>query len=385
MKNSKEIAATVFKKRDEHLKNSMIKRRRVKKYAYIGSTACLCAIVVAGAKLLNINNVKKPSVFESTISESTQSSTTVEESSEDVDIQTNTSNTHNNSATTSESSSNDISSEQPSSNIHTEILTDGIAVNTDSAAETDTNNQTQTSKPDKTESTSGDEVVRERRWDEKTLTQQFPEFFYQNIQYGLRDATIENDYIEGSIGSILLTGYDDYESKEYSITANVYQIKEISNQVAVALKFENTSSFYVYFNRNYIPYTLGTLIDDLNLENTIVLGNMYVNDCVHVENYPTDVVRNLLFSNRECEYMIDKAIHDTIVSFSVNVPLLGIENKSIALTKDGYITTNIMERKILFYIGESKINEICESLNVYDINDTNTVIHEPKNSNLVLE
>lgn len=89
--------------------------------------------------------------------------------------------------------------------------------------------------------------------------------------------------------------------------------------------------------------------------------------------------------SRECECTTDDVIHNTVVSFSASIPLLGIKNKSVALTKDGYIITNIMENNNQFYIGEAKVNEICEILGVYDISYTNTVVQEPQSSDLVLE
>ena len=381
MKNSKEIAATVFKKRDEHLKNSMIKRRRMKKYAYVGSIACLCAIVVAvAANLLNNNNGKLPFVSDTFISEFTQSYTVVEEITEDSYIQSNTSNNYNNSEPSSVCAS---SVEQKSSSIRTEKSTDGEATNVDTKLSN--GNQTQTSTSNTSEFMTENETVRERRWNEKKLTQQFPEFSYQNTMYGLRDAIIENDYIGDSIGNVSLTGYDVYEDKSYIISANIYQITDISNQAAIALRFENTSSYYVYFNRNYIPNTLGMLIDDLKMESLLVIETMYVNGNIPVDNFPADAMIDLILDSRECECTTDDVIHNTVVSFSASIPLLGIKNKSVALTKDGYIITNIMENNNQFYIGEAKVNEICEILGVYDISYTNTVVQEPQSRDLVLE
>jgi len=384
MKNSKEIAATVFKKRDEHLRNSLIKRRRMKKFAYVGSTACLCAIVVAGAtNLLNSNNVKLPSVSESTISESTQSDTTVEEATEDSDIQMNTSNKHNNSEPTSAPSVCDSTTEQQPTSNHTEKSPDGESASVESELSTST--QTPTSIPDTSESTTEDETVRERRWDEKTLTQQFPEFSYQNTIYGLRDAIIENDYIGDSIGNVSLTGYDVYEDKSYIISASIYQIKDISNQAAIALRFENTSSYYVYFNRNYIPNTLGMLIDDLKMESLLVFETMYVNGNTPVDNFPADAMIDLILDSRECECTNDDEFHNTVVSFSASIPLLGINNKSLALSEDGYIITNIMENKNQFYIGKAKVNEICEMLGVYDISYSSDVVQDIPQNDLIPE
>ncbi len=369
MKNSKEIAATVFKKRDEHLKNSMIKRRRMKKYAYIGSTACLCAIVVAGAtNVLKSNNAKLPSVSESTISESPKSDTTVEETTDDRDIQMNTSNKYNYLELTSATTICDSTTGQQPSSDHTEKSSDGVSANVES--ELSTRTQTPTSIPDTSESTTEDETVRERRWDKKTLTQRFPEFSYKNTIYGLRDAIIENDYIGDSIGNVSLTGYDIYEDKAYLISANIYQIKDISNQAAVALRFENASSYYIYFNRNYVPNTLGTMIDDLNFDNTVVLDNMYLNGIIPTDNCPLDAVIDLLLNNKNVECEIDDEIHDTIVSFSVNIPMLGIKNKSIAITEDGYIITNIVENRCKFYIGEATVHDFCNSIEAYNHTET---------------
>ena len=57
---------------------------------------------------------------------------------------------------------------------------------------------------------------------------------------------------------------------------------------------------------------------------------------------------------------------------SVNVELLGIQNKYLAVTKEGDIETNLMEWCFTFYIGADKAQEIADEFDMEQINETTT-------------
>ena len=48
------------------------------------------------------------------------------------------------------------------------------------------------------------------------------------------------------------------------------------------------------------------------------------------------------------------------MSISIDIPALGYENISLAVTEEGYLTTNILATGKAFYIGEEKVDAFVE-------------------------
>ncbi len=133
------------------------------------------------------------------------------------------------------------------------------------------------------------------------------------------------------------------------------------------MKFDGYDNYYVYINREYSPATLGELVDALKLNDTISFGALTPDDRTFVTDYNNYFISGLLNEYRDCATLFDYVGHRKLFSVSASVDILGINNKSLAITEDGYITTNIMERGYPFYIGEDKAKEIAYRLGIDNI------------------
>ncbi len=91
---------------------------------------------------------------------------------------------------------------------------------------------------------------------------------------------------------------------------------------------------------------------------------MYIKGSSAISDNAREVLLTLFNSCREVQNTDDYSHHKNIVSFSAGIPILGVNNKSIALTDDGYLITNIMEYGYSFYIGEEKVNEFCKQIGI---------------------
>lgn len=208
------------------------------------------------------------------------------------------------------------------------------------------------------------------RWEEMSTTQQFSEVKYDNSQYTSKHTKISDNNIGDNIGTAILTGYDIYTSNTYSKNAYLYTINNISDECAIVVKFEDSSEHYVYTNAYYRPATLGEFIEKLDLIENISFGTVYYNcwnidsegnrEYESIEFYDVDdkVILNMLFGNTTVANVHnDNDSHISLMTVSVNIPLLGYENISVSVSEDGYLTTNILDTGKTFYIGEDTVKE----------------------------
>lgn len=225
------------------------------------------------------------------------------------------------------------------------------------------------------------------KWDEMSISQQFSSFNFDDKEYSTRVCSIDEAHIGAKLGAVTLEGYDIYEDKSYKIQAEVYEINDVNTECAAAIKFEGDLEYYVYVNSWYRPADLAQFIKDLNLTENVIFGNIHYNYTAGDNHY------NIEFEDIDDKLVWDMLLSDTtlpnvhkgtdwhisIMSISVDIPVLGYENISLAVTEDGYLTTNILNTGKCFYIGVEKVKafvdyvtENCkgyEIVYVYDDND----------------
>ena len=224
------------------------------------------------------------------------------------------------------------------------------------------------------------EVATVPHWDEMSINQQFNFVTYNEKSYDSKNAEISEVNIGKEIGTALLTGRDTYTNEVHTINANVYDIKNISSECALALQFEDTSEYYVYINAYYKPETLGDLIEDLNLRENLSFGTIiyeYFDSSkpegeqfikVEFPNVNNQDIWNLLLDNLALEnvytdngkYRSDYFVKE--VEISIDIQELGYKNISIELTDKGYLITNILDTGKGFYIGEEKVQKFIDYL-----------------------
>lgn len=207
-------------------------------------------------------------------------------------------------------------------------------------------------------------------WDDMTVTQKFPYLSFNGYEYSTADKVIPEDKVGKKITSATLTGTDSRTGKTYAINADIYEITGISKNCAVSIKFEGYKELYVCRNSGYRPETLGQLTDDLNLRETLTFGKAYATvkkgDTYTETEYSGldgEKVWEMLLSDRELKNVKDydsMNFGKKLISVSINIELLGYENISLAVTEDGYLTTNILDTGKAFFIGKEKAENFAE-------------------------
>ncbi len=210
----------------------------------------------------------------------------------------------------------------------------------------------------------GDEIAVIPQWKDQTMLSRYPTLLFNGRSYS-GSGEITGAVIEDAVCSETLYGWDVYTETKYQIQATVYPIEGISDECALALQFEGSDSLYVYRNSAYRPDTLGDLIEDLNLRETLSFGSIYYNGQkrygkpITVEFVDPDpaAIWELLLSDSSLVNLYDKNYTTPLISdmaISINAPLLGHTNISLSVTRTGYMYTNLLDSAKIFFIGEEK-------------------------------
>ena len=212
-------------------------------------------------------------------------------------------------------------------------------------------------------STSSSTALTERikRWDEKTNTEKFPTVKINGTEYGVANRPIPSDKIGNSITKLTVLGRDKYTNSEYAAGVEIYEIKGISPKCAAAVKYEGDGKYYVCRNSHYKPETLGQFINGLDLKNNLTFNSFNATQkekgkiCdVKYTSVDKEKAWELLFSNTAAPAVkdYDSMNFEMAADMGISVELLGYENISLAVSADGYLTTNILDTGKAFYIGK---------------------------------
>lgn len=225
-----------------------------------------------------------------------------------------------------------------------------------------------------------DSITIETPWEEQIVCQQFNSFDYNNSTYSSRDTKILDNMIENELYSTILTGYDSINDIFYKKSATIYSIENYSQNCVVAIKFEEDTDYYVYINLNYIPTTLGQLINDLNLEETMIFNSVWYEyeknnsetDTIEFPNVSCEIIWDMLLDDTSVKNIQNETIsYDKIIDINLDIAQLGYKDITIFLSSDGYLIIDIFNERYNFYIGKEKVenfvNYIIENCEGYKI------------------
>ena len=219
----------------------------------------------------------------------------------------------------------------------------------------------------------GGETAAVPQWKDRTISERFSEFNFSGKTYCTRITALPADKIGREAGTAALSGFDIYTDKNYSENAAVFEIKGISADCALAVRFNSDDAYYAYVNSYYTPATLGEFISALNLSETLTCAGALrtgVNsrgeeEITEYKSVPAEKLIKLLSDNASAalvpEYDDFMFIRDA-VSVSVGLSLLGYKNVSLSISDSGYLQTNILDTGKCFFIGEENARAFGEYL-----------------------
>ena len=202
-------------------------------------------------------------------------------------------------------------------------------------------------------------------WKYKTLVEKYPVVKFNGKQFTAKSQnSIHTDVMGEVIGSCVAEGVDSDTGKTYTETYEVRKIKGISEELMIAVGNEN--GFYVYVAEEEAPDTLGKLLELYELSQNIELN--YVTKCEDYEER-----EELLLDNGEKIWQIlsgcgDAKLDDTsdfferenrrCLAFTATSEALGVYNRVIYISEDGYFATNIFDYEYSYFIGKEAAGQI---------------------------
>lgn len=219
-----------------------------------------------------------------------------------------------------------------------------------------------------------------RSWDSLPTGEQYPYLTWDGREYSSQTPLTDGAELGEALGEITVRGYNEQAEKDVEMQATLHRLRGVSEQFAVAVAFPDTQGDkletpqpYVYIDSSWRPETLGEMIDALNLEQFMSFGIVYAgeNDMV-MYDVPSEDVWELMIFDRSLVNVYDQeeaskdGYGSRLIRASVYARALGYWNISLALTDQGYMTTNIGSTGKAFYIGKDKVAEIISVIETYE-------------------
>lgn len=203
---------------------------------------------------------------------------------------------------------------------------------------------------------------------------------YFNARMEAAADTIEKKVGTGKVDSI-------YSGKSMESTGTVYKIKSISEEFSVAVQFEGDKRYYIYYsNGHYVPGTLENLINDLNLEDNMKFGDVYIyqdgkyfcdflhkgesddSKPRHYTGVSAKDIWDILLSNRDEIYWMDLTSgvgpffrdYITIAEIEVNCPIIGYNDVGMCITSNGYLAINLTVNPGFVKLSDEQIQKFLD-------------------------
>ena len=219
-------------------------------------------------------------------------------------------------------------------------------------------------------------------WEELSLPEQYTTLTLEGLGYTTRNTEISREQLGAPLGSGTVVGRDPITAREHSTAASIYALENIHVACGVAVEFSLLpGQYWVYGALDYRPESLGQLMEEMDLEHQLTFGALRYEEktplgqtyTAEMENPDSDLLWELLRQQADApaitnydQWILRRSGQDGAMEFSVDLPLFGVENLSMAFTEDGWLTTNILGHGAAFYLGEARMGEMLERIKGLD-------------------
>ena len=218
----------------------------------------------------------------------------------------------------------------------------------------------------KNASVASSETNMEWPWEYKTVYERFSTIIYDGKEYTVKTygLTADETLIGKKLGVGEGVGYDVYTEQEYRQNFDIWQINGISADLIVAAEMDG--QFYTFKYNEYVPpVTLGEVLDNFSLPQTLALSHFAVYDDGKETGYYSlsddDYIWQTLAGCRDAQFVDDDAggrISRDRITFAATSEALGVYKRAFHVSDDGYVSTNIFDWAYAFYIGEDVAADI---------------------------
>lgn len=205
-------------------------------------------------------------------------------------------------------------------------------------------------------------------WEDMIDCQRYASFIRGGIEYSTQLIYIHPENVGEKLGEVTARGYDAYSDTVKTIPAELFAISGISEDAALCIRFKGgDSKAYGYTNTLYRAATLGDLVSDLNLTETLTANGVYdmrdrSGKITQYENVPVSLLLAILTANTDAKNVADEVEPDRDFEVSASVDLVGCHYHAIAFSEDGYLWTNLLGSAQVFYVGTDTVRDFIETV-----------------------
>ena len=165
---------------------------------------------------------------------------------------------------------------------------------------------------------------------------------FHSMVYCHSHMQISADLLGEKLGRGTCEGYDWEKERRVSFDVPVYAIKGVDSRLRVAVPLEN-GFYYVYCWSDYVlPATLGELMDDFDLENTLPLFSFSIDTEFHGYLYEDEGLWEILRGCETAPLVFKPNIawyEEERVDFTIVSEVLGIYPDTFSVYGSGYLVT----------------------------------------------
>lgn len=181
-----------------------------------------------------------------------------------------------------------------------------------------------------------------RDWESMNYGERFNYITVKDVRYVFCDETLSDDTIGNSLVSEKVSV--EYMKDDFrTATAEIYEIKDISSDIFTAFRFteDEKGEYFLYYNTDYTPSTLGHYIDDINAVNNI----SFVDKTITYRNdYPNG-------DFKQVTYRIDEKVEKELFEMLTRLKDTACEPKDYHETTETVkIYTEVMNQTHMIYL-----------------------------------
>ncbi len=205
-------------------------------------------------------------------------------------------------------------------------------------------------------------------WKNLSIDKKYNNVSYKNSEYYNNSTKITGAHIGEKIGKVTATGTDPYNNEKHTKEVTIYRIKTISDDCAVAVKFEESKDFFVYVNRFCNFENLGEIVEKLSLDKNlkVVTGFYRENDVsqIRYDNLDNSLVLNMLRNNKNLKALEEPdeiLLSDILFEIQIS-PVASSAGNTISVSKKGYLLVNVFHTQHIFFIGKENAEKFVTSV-----------------------
>lgn len=196
-----------------------------------------------------------------------------------------------------------------------------------------------------------------------SMQERWADLYFEGKVYSCTYSSISPELLEEELGKGVCEGYDWQTQQQVSFSVPVYAIEGTDSRLLVAIPLED-GCYYVYHWSDYAPpATLGELMHDFDLENTLDLFSLEIGSDFYGYLYEDDGLWELLRECKDAPLVVGSDL-SWVTEDRLNIMLdsetLGISFKALEIHGAGYLLLTVYDWSAEYEIGRAAAQRIIQ-------------------------